>query len=164
MSDYYDYVIHCELPHTVPQQIVDTLQYMTRVSDYSFDSPPDHPFFEAGEKDLGEPWRIILRPDPNEDLGYFARFFRLDSPRYEWGPDYDPPYVLDFRLNIQDDAEGDIWNLLRWLASVSQTRGFVGYSLLQDGGFSHPTLWYFRDGQLLRYRVTTANGALDISA
>lgn len=153
MSDHVDYCIHCEFPHTLSQQVVDTLTYMTRDADYPFSDPPDHPCFapeEIFEGERYEGWRTLLQTPRTWITGHYARFFRYSVPGTQWGPGFGDPYILDFRLDVVDDAEGYYMGFLEWLATVSSTRGFIGYSLLQDGGFSEPALLYFRNGQLSR--------------
>lgn len=164
MSDHYDYAIHCEFSHLMPQPVIDTLRYMTRTEDYPFDAPLDHPFFAAqdfGDAGVYEPWRTVLQSDCGESTSYFARFFRFDSPRVTWGPGFGDPYILDYRVDVHEDEEGDYVALLEWLATVSTTQGFVGYSLRQIS-FDHPTLWYFQNGTLLHYWVTVDHGAPNI--
>jgi len=165
MSDHFDYGIRCTFPHSLSGQVVDTLTYMTRSEDYAFHDCPDHPFFapeEFFEGEVYEAWRGLLQYPRGEDTGHFARFFRFRSPRYQWGPGYGDPYILDFRIDVHEDNEGYYWGLLDWLATVSSSRGFVDYSILKDGGFSQPTLFYFIDGRLRRHQVSAAEGAPDI--
>lgn len=80
MSDHYDYAIHCEFSHLLPQPVIDTLRYMTRTEDYPFDAPLDHPFFAAqdfGDAGVYEPWRTLLQSDWG---GRFAMICALTQP------------------------------------------------------------------------------------
>jgi hypothetical protein len=149
MSDFYEFTIKCTFSPAVDPHLLDTLRYLVRTYEYAFDAPSDHPFFVAEEVFEGEQheaWRGILQVDPDEERGYFARFFRVHSPHAQWFTASDDPYILSFQIAVHDDAEGDVWRLLQWLATVSDSQGFVGYSIRQGHGASeHPTLWYFEN-------------------
>lgn len=165
MSDYYDWVITCEFEHTLSRQVIETLRYMTRTEDYAFDDPPDHPLFigaDLGSEDDAEAgadaaWRQLLIVPPDEETGYFARFFRFLSPRVTWAPGYDAPYILSFRLDVHEDEVGEYGPLMDWLAGVSSSRGLVGYCVVQDGR-GDPTLWYFQEGKAVMRWVNDAGG------
>ena len=66
MSDHYDFRLACDLRADVPQQVLDTLRYMTREVEYDFNNPPDHIIFEAADKlshnvEMYEEWRHIFQ-------------------------------------------------------------------------------------------------------
>ncbi|EFH80327.1 hypothetical protein [Ktedonobacter racemifer] len=152
MSDYYEYAINCTFSSSLDPHLLDTLRYLVRTHEYAFDAPSDHPFFGAEEFEgqRYEAWRDILQVDPDEERGYFARFFRVHSSRTQWSTASEAPYILSFQIAVHDDAEGDVWRLLQWLATISDSQGFVGYSIRQGHGVSeHPRLWYFENQQLV---------------
>ncbi|GHO64141.1 hypothetical protein KSC_030330 [Ktedonobacter sp. SOSP1-52] len=152
MSDHYEYTIKCTFSSALDPQFLDTLRYLVRTHEYPFDAPSDHPFFEAEalfEGEQYEAWRTILQIDPDQGYGYFSRFFR-QRDNAQWFTPSGPPYILSFQIAIHDDAEGGVWRLLQWLAPISDSQGFVGYSIRQGHGLSeHPTLWYFENQQLV---------------
>ena len=161
MSDYYEYVVNCEFPMTLAPHILEILRYMVRKEEYAFQTDLTHPLFESEEISDGEhyeAWRGILQTDPggfcqvdsHQDSGYFARFFQAGRSNFTSS---DASYMLSFRMEVHDDAEGEIWKLLQWLATISDSRGFVGYSIRQGHEVSeHPTLWYFENNQLVSRR------------
>lgn len=162
MSDYYEYVVHCEFPLALSSQILETLRYMVRTEEYAFETQLEHPLFEKEAFSDGseyEPWRQILQSapgglsqsDPSRDSGYFARFFQIGRSST---PSADSAYMLDFRLEVHEDDEREVWDLLQWLATISTSRGFVGYSLRHAHDLpEHPTLWYFENHRLVSRRV-----------
>lgn len=156
MSDSYEYVVTCIFSPSLEPRLLATLGYLVRTHEYAFDTPSDHPFFMAeegaGEGEWYEAWRDILQIDANstEDWGYFARFFRVQSPHTDGLASDLTPYVLDFHIAVHDDAEGHAWRLLQWLATISSSEGFVGYSIRHGHGRSdHPVLWYFEGRHLV---------------
>lgn len=152
MSDHYEYTIKCMFSSALDPQLLDTLRYLVRTHEYSFDAPSDHSVFEAEEVFEGEQyeaWCTILQIDPDQDYGYFSRFFR-QRDHSQWVTPSEPPYILSFQIVVLDDGEGDVFRLLEWLATISETQGFVGYSIRRGHGVSeHPTLWYFENRQLV---------------
>lgn len=152
MSDHYEYTIKCTFSSALDPHLLDTLRYLVRTHEYLFDAPSDHPFFEAEEVFEGEQyeaWRTILQIDPDQDYGYFSRFFRQHD-NAQWFTPSGPPYILSFQIVVLDDEEEDVFRLLEWLATISETQGFVGYSIRRDHEASeHPTLWYFENQQLV---------------
>ena len=174
-------MVTCIFSPSLEPRLLGTLGYLVRTHEYAFDAPPGHPFFLAeegagegeGEWDEAwyEAWRDILQMDSNstEDCGYFARFFRVQSVQ---SPHTDLltaaqapyPYVLDFHIAVHDDAEGHAWRLLQWLATISSSEGFVGYSIRHGRGRSdHPVLWYFEGRQLVSRKADSGGTTSVIS-
>lgn len=147
MSFWYDFSLACNLKPDTPQQVIDTLAYMTRTAAYVFDDPPDHPYFQS------ENWRTVLQGEgaPSSFAGDFRCFFRSTIVTH-----FPEAYISSIRryyhhtLNIRrcmhDDefAESAWWELVAWLALYSKTVGFVGYFCTESD--STPTLIYFRHG------------------
>ena len=148
MSLYFDGALFCDLKSDVPQQVIDTLQYMTRSEDYSFDSPPDHEFFK--DKD----WRRFLEIQPNYSCapGLVYSEFRK-AHRYEQDNVLVYYYTFSFRRCMHDDVEFNIslWSFLNWLARYSDTEGFIGY--YREEFTLHPTLMYFKNGKVYKLEV-----------
>lgn len=145
MSDHYDYVFTCAFSPTAPVQVLDTLAYMTRTQDYRFDNPPDHPFFvseDVGDVQPYERWRQALRPGELATAGYLATFTQCGTAASRFAQGH---YVLSFRIAVHDDEAGHYDGFIEWLASHSDTEGFVGYAYGWYGGGL--TLWAFQAGR-----------------
>jgi len=148
MSLHFDFAIACDLKPDTPQQILDTLSYMTRAEEYAFSSPPNHPFFE------GDSWRDILRAKseqtylPGDLIGSFRK-----AHRYEVGSEKLHWYTICFRCYLIDDVFYEMWWLLaEWLLLHSETEGYVGY--YREEYSSHPTLIYFKDNAVCIHEMT----------
>ena len=147
MSLYFDGMIFCDLKPEIPEQVINTLQYMTRSHDYSFDNPPEHEFFEV------DAWRSWLQIQPNHTCGAGMVFSNFHKTK-RYGPnntkvDY---YTLSFRRCMHDDVEYYIlwWAFLYWIAPHCES-GFVGFC--RETFTLHPTLVYFRNGKVFKYEV-----------
>jgi len=148
MSLHFDFAIACDLKPDTPQQILDTLSYMTRVEEYAFSSPPSHPFFE------GDSWRDILLAKSEQTYlpGDLISSFRK-AYRYEIGNEKHYRYNICFRCFLTDDAFYGTWLLLaEWLLLHSETDGYVGY-YREEFSF-HPTLIYFHGDAVCIYEMT----------
>jgi len=128
MSFAYLLALNLDLKQDIPQQAIDTLNYITRTEDYEFNSPPDHPFFNIILDDYGPVWKNILsRPYvPFRDFPGIPSF----SFQKVVKGNAQIRYNLNFYLHFHDD---DMWlgpsDFLDWIAQYSYTKGFVGYRL-----------------------------------
>lgn len=111
MGQHTAFIMKCELKADTPQQVIDTLKFMTSPNDEEeFDNFPDHPLFETEE------WEYMLDIaggalwDPNSTLKYFKR---------------SNSYTLKVRTSVKDH-EYQIQKFLHWIAPYSRTSGFVG--------------------------------------
>jgi len=87
MSDHYDFRLACDVRADTPQQVIETLRYMTRADDYDFNDSPSHPFFASVELYDGEAydtWRHILQCGEGYTPGVFGsslhEAYRGDRP------------------------------------------------------------------------------------
>lgn len=153
MSLYFDGFFACDLKLDVSQQVIDTLNYMTRDDEYEFTNIPQHDFFKT------EGWDNFLRPEKLAvgevwtcAPGLIAREFKRKTRPgpYNSRVEY---YTLSFRRTMHDDMEFYIqwWQFLFWIASYSDTTGFVGY--YRESADLHPDLIYFKDGAVFLSRV-----------
>jgi hypothetical protein len=147
MSLYFDGAIFCDLKSDVPQQVIDTLQYMARVEDYTFDSPPDHDFFKV------DGWRDWLRTKVACAPGFVGCEFRKVYRYTQQNVDY-YRYTLSFRRCMHDDVAFYVlwWLFLPWLAPYSETTGYVGY--YREEYTLHPTLIYFKNSKVCVNEIT----------
>ena len=148
MSLYFDGAIFCDLRIDAPQQVIDTLHYMTRTEDYVFDSPPQHEFFNS------EGWQSFLQIHPNYSCapGLVYSEFRK-AYRYTQNKVDVSYYTLSFRRCMHDDVEFYIlwWAFLDWLARYTNTEGFGGY--YREEFTLHPPLIYFKEGKVYKLEV-----------
>src|SRR5258708_27216939 len=147
MSLYFDGAFACYLKPDVPQQVLDTLQYMTRTENYAFDKPPGHKFFQNDD------WRNFLKISQEWTCapGFVGSDFRKthqytteDGNDVYW-------YSLSFRRTMHDDVEFYVlwWDFLNWIAPYSLTSGYVGYC--REQYTINPTLIYFKRGRGIVY-------------
>jgi len=145
MASLFCFALACDLREDSPQQVVDTLKYMTRSQDYEFDDPPDAEFFE------GEDWRTFLTVEhegfmfPGKAYVTFHSAYRYSRPMIHGGDDV-YVYTLSLRCQSGDDGITDLIDFAEWLAPYSSTQGFVGYIIYE--GLETPSLIYFRNGQV----------------
>jgi hypothetical protein len=150
MSIHYDFALACDLKPDTPQQVLDTLAYMTRSADYPFHDPPAHPLFGAQDIDgeAVEDWRIMLHERESRFPGEAGSRLRPAYRYTQHGVDQ-YRYTFSFRQEVLDDAIGEYIALAQWLALYSETEGWVGYfrADLDDGG-AQPVLLYFKQGRV----------------
>ncbi len=148
MSLHFDFALACYIKPDTPQQVLDTLQYMTRTEDYNFDQPPRHPFFQD------EYWRNMLKAlmdstcFPGQFGGTFRRVHRYTQANVEAYR-----YMLSFRCYmLEDEFHENWWPFAQWIAPYSESTGCVGY--YREEFDWQPTLIYFRDGKVYVCQVT----------
>jgi hypothetical protein len=142
MSLHFDLTIALDLKPDTPERVIDTLAYMTRVEDYTFDNPPQHEFFEDNY------WRKMLRAAP-EDTYVPGRLYHSfhKAYRFHQGGESHYRYTLGFRCYLLDDVFYEAcWRLLEWPSPHSETEGYVGY--FREELALHPTLIYFKHGSV----------------
>ncbi len=151
MSLHFDLAIACDLKPDTPQQVINTLQYMTRTEDYDFHDPPAHEFFTRP----GPDWRLILQiPHGTMPYGFpgvAGSSFRRVYHHTQFGVDV-YRHTLSFRREMLDDSFYDWWPFAEWLALYSESSGCVGYYRATYDW--QPTLIYFRDGRVYTCEVT----------
>lgn len=148
MSLHFDFALACYLKPDTPQEVLDTLQYMTRSEDYEFGDPPDHPFFK------GEYWSNMLqiRTGTAHFPGEFGSIFRR-TYRYTQADADVYRYTLSFRCHmLEEEFHEKWWAFAQWIAPYSETVGCVGY--YREEFDWQPTLIYFRDGKVYVCEVT----------
>jgi hypothetical protein len=153
----YEFALACDLKPNVPQEIINTLTYMTGKQDSSFDSVLTHPLFTSSEDgsygdsiDYLADWKVIISNSwtggVEEQPGIFGSIFKDNK--------------LNVRKYIGDDEFYNAFSLLLdWLVSICKSTGFVGhYYCIEDQGwndriFSNPILIYFLDGKVFEKPV-----------
>ena len=132
MSICYEFALACKIKSNVSQEIVDTLNYMTRSQEYDFDPPKlDRALFRESSawkqtvESLGRrftviryEWRTILTNYPHEGERYLPGQF---------GSTFQDRQLKCRRLSREGEFNNVWWLLLPWLASISESTGFVGY-------------------------------------
>jgi enamine deaminase RidA (YjgF/YER057c/UK114 family) len=143
MSTHFDLFIACDLKLDTPQQVIDTLKYMTRSEDYTFENPPSHPFFEY------EGWENRLTGNmyrfPGESFATLRSAYRYSLPTIKGSGDV-YFYTYSFRLETLDDSLIVYIEFLSWLALYSETSGYIGYWI--SDGIRDLTPIYFRNGKV----------------
>src|SRR5258706_7504208 len=145
MSTPFCFAIACDLKEDVPEQVLETLKYMTRTRDYEFDNPPNAPFFED------EHWRDFFLHIgegfyfPGEAGSWLRQVYRYTRPVSQGGGDVFL-YTFSLRYSGKDDSITTCFEFLDWLAPYSATQGFVGYWIYEYG--LNPWILYIQDGQV----------------
>ncbi|MCC7448657.1 MAG: hypothetical protein IT324_14650 [Anaerolineae bacterium] len=149
MSLYFEGMLFCDLKPDIPQQVIDTLHYMTRIEDSTFDSSPSHNFFNNPD------WRDFLQVQSDYGFvaGYVGSQFRY-AYRYTLHSEDVFRYTLSFRRPLHDDVEffEQWWDFISWLALYSETEGYVGY--YREKHEAYATLIYFKDGRVFTLETT----------
>lgn len=156
MSICYEFALECQIKRDVSQKVIDTLKYMTRSQEYDFDAPElGYPLFEEDThwKEtwnirgrivtvIKYEWRTIITNQPREGEQYLSG---------EFGSAFDGNKLNFRRLSRDDEFCNVCWFLFPWLASISDTAGFVGYYRgdLDD----YPTLVRFEAGRASVYEL-----------
>jgi hypothetical protein len=139
------FTVACDLREDTPQQVIETLRYMTSNRDYDFNNPPDLPFFKDDD------WRTFLVCEsegfifPGEPHASLREAYRYSRSMVEGGEDV-YLHTLSFRCQAKDDGITSYLTFIEWLAPYSSTTGFVGYWIYEDD--EDPILIYFKDGQI----------------
>ncbi|MBE9100292.1 hypothetical protein [Vacuolonema iberomarrocanum] len=156
MSTCYEFAFECQIKCDAPQEVIDTLKYMTRLQEYDFDPPKLH---HALFKETSA-WKHTV-----ELLGR-----RVTAIQYEWrtiltahsreGEQYLPgEFYSTFknnqlscrRLSRDDEFDNVWWLLFPWIASVSESAGFVGY--YRSDFDNYPKLIQFLEGKASVYNL-----------
>ncbi len=113
MSLHYEFALACFLVPNTPEQVLNTLRYMTRSEEYEFDNPPEHRLFK------GDDWRTLLQLPLPEGLypGNLHSTFRQVYVHAVGGY----RYTLGFRTWVHEDGFNESWWLfLPWLAHTAK--------------------------------------------
>ncbi|WP_041660002.1 hypothetical protein [Acaryochloris marina] len=141
MGICYEFAMDCSIKNTVSQEIGNTLRYMPRSEEYTFETPRiDHPLFQDTLHWI--PWRTILNnyPVAGEQYppGHFGSTFHNNQ--------------LTVRRLSSDDEFSNVWYLLfPWLASISNSDGFIGF--FRSDLDKLPTLLSFLNGKVHLYKL-----------
>ena len=117
MSDLYEIGFMLELRDNLPDEVHETLAYMTRTGDASIEpSPLSHPFFQVqGYETI---WMEVMansRDFDEEMLGKSCGSVLIDD-------------LLAFRVLCHEDPFWNTWTeFLDWLSFISFPTGLVGY-------------------------------------
>ena len=156
MSSYFDGFFACDLKADVPQQVIETLQYMTRTEEYTFTNVPDDKFFKDAD------WKDFLRPPQDYRVapGWIGSELNKMT-RYISGTETEDYYTISFRRSMHDDHEWGVlwWDFLFWIVQHSDMNGYVGY--YREKYAQHPTLIYFQDGNVHWLRISETPERLD---
>jgi hypothetical protein len=153
MSICYEFALDCKLKRDVSQEVIDTLAYMTRSQEYDFEPKLDGTLFKETSawkrtvEMFGHQvtvieynWETILTNYPREGEQYLPGEFTSTFQNNQ----------LSCRRLVRDDVFNNIWwLLLPWLASISESTGFVGYYRSDFDDYLH--LIYFADGKASVY-------------
>jgi hypothetical protein len=160
MSLYFDGFLAFDLKPDTPQQIIDTLFYMTRTDDYEFMDIPHHRLFTSDPD-----WRDFLRAgegDYEMAPGITSSGLKKIIEGYGDGTIFKEYYTLSFRRTMHDDVEFYVlwWDFLDWIAPYSSTNGFVGY--YRETFDLYPTLIYFKNGTIFSYEIKASPQNLEV--
>lgn len=129
MTVLFIFARQCNLKRSISQEIINTLEFMTRSHDYNFvPSANSHPLFQdhfRREVTVGEisvvlesSWRFILKNCHRNGEEDFSGIFGSDFQDYR----------LCFRHLVRDDIFFNVWYMFGcMIASISETSGFIGY-------------------------------------
>lgn len=161
MSTCYEFALSCDLKADVSQEVIDTLKYMTRSSEYVFETTINHSLFTSSE-DGG--FRENEDGSSEEDLDYLADWKVIIENHPTGGQELLPGIFgsmfqdrkLGVRKFIGDDEFSNAFPLLLdWLVSICESTGFVGYYTVVRNMeiLSDPILIYFFNGEVLEKQV-----------
>lgn len=157
MSICYEFGLECKIKRDVSQEVINTLEYMTRSQEYDFDAPGlGYPLFkeEVPWKEtcnirgrdvtvIQYEWRTIMTNRPREGEQYLPD---------EFGSKFQDNQLSCRRLSRDDEFDNVWWLLFPWLASISESTGFVGY---YRGDFdNYSKLIQFWNGKANVYELT----------
>lgn len=113
MGQHTAFIMKCELKADTPQQVIDTLKFMTSPNDEEeLDNLPDHPLFETEE------WEYMLWTgggilwNPKSSLNYNNN---------------NKTYSLNIRCSVKDEGGHQVRLFLHWITPFSSTEGFLGF-------------------------------------
>jgi hypothetical protein len=150
MSLHYEFMLAFDLKPGTPPDIIALLQYLTRTEDYPYDGPPPEPVLGYAPDDNDPWWRQILQ-DRGALLYGAGSAISVLAAAPSWRRN-NAPYTLTIRSDALDDDFYQIWLFMFvWFAQYSATEGWVGY--YREAAALHPTLIYFRGGQVYYYDV-----------
>lgn len=161
MTVYYEFGLACDLKPDTPQQVLDTLAYMTGHSGEGRNDLPSHYFFQYCD------WRHLLQPNrgrfPGAAGSALQRAYRYSLAPIQGGaPVF--RYTLSCHVELADDQiANDFDFFLHWLAPYSETAGCVGY--YREFGIAFvgpPRLLYFQDGKASVLEVVGTPVEIDI--
>src|SRR5579862_1465876 len=132
MAPRFELVLACDLIEYPPQQVIDILTYLVTPDEEKPKHPPSpvphHPFFQEWR------WWDFL----NKHCYYFPGQ-PFSNLTLEKNHDY---YMFTIRTMIRRNAD-QIEAFLDWIATYSQTNGFVGYTRCDE--IEEIDLIYFED-------------------
>jgi hypothetical protein len=150
MAPWDELVLACRLKSDVPQEVVETLQFMMGESTDGPFITPDHPFFVEGP--YGSEWRVFF----GQGTLYFSgkQYASLE-------PQLNDHYALTIRTHVRLGSEV-IKQFLEWLAPfIDHTEDFLGYTIC-DETTNHVELIYLEGGDIYYYSTQLWNNPPDI--
>lgn len=149
MGTAFEVALICHIKPSLPDEVIDTLIYMTRSRDYKFETTIDHGFFQPDD-DFGDSWRyIISNHDPNVFENEKELFNQVCRSSFE-------DHRLCFRVLLGDDEFYNTWFLFAdLLESMIAVEGLIGYRN-DVMCYSQPVLIYFEDGQLIERDILSS--------
>lgn len=136
MGMYTELVMACELKNNVPEDVIETLKYMTGKIDY-LATVPIHDLFQTSR------WEWMLRSSSYYFDGITNSILKYD--------DISKTYRLTVRCDLKN-YDNEIQEFLNWIQPYSNTYGFVGYTRYEEA--ENPTLIYFNDKSVEVVTVT----------
>lgn len=110
MGKYYEFVMACELKKDLPQEVIDTLNYMLASGETDLVDFPDHPLFEIEDE---YEWNGMLVTKSYYYPGETRTSFSYD--------DIAQTYYLTIRTHVKGNSNREIQKFLHWIAPYSQT-------------------------------------------
>ena len=148
MSLWYEGYLAFDIKPDAPGKIITTLEYLTRIEDYSFEDFPSHEFFSTNG------WRNFLQieTEPSGVPGLFWSDFRFIT-RSIHRDKVISRHTLSFRRVMHDDVEFNIlwWNFLFWIAPYVETKGFIGF--YRETYSLHPEIIYMSNGKIFTKEI-----------
>lgn len=143
MGTAFEAALICDIKPNVSEKTIQTLQYMTRESDYCFDTSIQHDLFLLGKgmHNRGEyldAWRDIISNTSGNTVE--ETFFTQARKSYF------QDYRLCFRRVTTDDAYQVLGLLIDWIASISDTLGSELVGSRVDIVSHEQLLIYFQEG------------------
>lgn len=139
MSSHFELAVNCFIKEDVPSSVIEFLRWLAA-------RPPRDVTYPVVTEGVPKDVREAL--DVEDGWTFPGPMFVTFAHKYLYEVRQQPvyKYTLGLRCHIHDDALGEAFEFLDWLAGVAESSGFVGFYRQEFS--AKPTLIYFVNGTL----------------
>lgn len=138
-------MLQCDISLNEPQEVIETLKYITRKEDYEFNNFPNHSYFQEESQN----WRYILQsPKSAKPPNSYGNLAETSFQISLWSSNV---FTLNFQSAIgsHKDLVELYFPFLLWLAPfVYETDQFRGFFSRIDVKIEYPTFIFFNKGKV----------------